>query len=66
MPTMTKLLSLLNGSIVRLLEAVNSKPQNLDGSVNEEEYRRHISWLANNGIRFIHLAAATGQSMRNP
>ena len=44
--------------------AVNPTPQNADGSVNEEEYRRHISWLTDNGIRFIQPAAATGQSMQ--
>ena len=44
--------------------AVNPTPQNADGSVNEEEYRRHINWLTDNGIRFIQPAAATGQSMQ--
>ena len=44
--------------------AVNPTPQNADGSVNEEEYHRHISWLTDNGIRFIQPAAATGQSMQ--
>jgi 4-hydroxy-tetrahydrodipicolinate synthase len=43
---------------------VNATPQNPDGTINEREYRAHVRWLADNGIRFIQPAAATGQSMQ--
>ena len=41
--------------------AVNPTAQYPDGSVNEDEYRRHINWLADNGIHLIQPSAATGQ-----
>lgn len=44
--------------------AVNPTPYNPDGSVNEREYRRHVRWLADNGVRFLQPSAATGQSMQ--
>ncbi len=31
---------------------VNPTPRNPDGTINEEECRRHITWMADNGIRF--------------
>ncbi|WP_158295492.1 dihydrodipicolinate synthase family protein [Crenalkalicoccus roseus] len=44
--------------------AVNPTPYNPDGSINENEYRRHIRWLVDCGVRFLQPAAATGQSMQ--
>lgn len=43
---------------------VNATPFHSDNTVNEKEYRRHISWLADCGIGFIQPSAATGQSMQ--
>jgi 4-hydroxy-tetrahydrodipicolinate synthase len=31
---------------------------------NEEEYRRHVQWMVDRGIRFLQPAAATGQAMQ--
>ncbi len=42
---------------------VNPTPRNPDGTVNEEEYRRHITWMADNGIRFLQPCAGMGQYM---
>ena len=42
---------------------VNPTPRNSDDTVNEEEYRRHISWMADNGIRFLQPCAGMGQYM---
>lgn len=44
--------------------AVNPTPYNRDRTINESEYRRHIRWLADNGVQFLQPAAATGQSMQ--
>ena len=43
---------------------VNATPLTADNKINEKEYRRHISWLADCGIGFIQPAAATGQAMQ--
>lgn len=42
---------------------VNPTPRNPDDTVNEEEYRRHISWMADNGLRFLQPCAGMGQYM---
>jgi len=44
--------------------AVDATPYRADGSIDEDEYRRHITWLVDNGIRFLQPSAATGQSMQ--
>lgn len=44
--------------------AVNPTPYKRDGTIDEAEYRRHIRWLADNGVRFLQPSAATGQSMQ--
>lgn len=44
--------------------AVNPTPYKEDGSINEAEYRRHIRWMADCGVRFLQPGAATGQSMQ--
>jgi len=44
--------------------AVNATPLTKDNKVNEKEYRRHISWLADCGLGFIQPSAATGQAMQ--
>jgi 4-hydroxy-tetrahydrodipicolinate synthase len=44
--------------------AVNPTPFTADGSINELEYRRHIRWLVDNGVRFLQPSAATGQAMQ--
>lgn len=49
--------------IIRGIGTVNATPTTKDQKLNEKEYRRHISWLAENGIGFIQPAAATGQAM---
>ena len=43
---------------------VNATPLTKDNKVNEKEYRRHISWLADSGVGFIQPSAATGQAMQ--
>jgi 4-hydroxy-tetrahydrodipicolinate synthase len=43
---------------------INATPLAPDNRLNEAEYRRHIRWLAQKGIRFVHPVAATGQAMQ--
>jgi 4-hydroxy-tetrahydrodipicolinate synthase len=44
--------------------AVNPTAYHANGRINESEYRRHIRWLADEGVRFIQPAAGTGQSLQ--
>jgi 4-hydroxy-tetrahydrodipicolinate synthase len=43
---------------------VNATPLTADGAFNEAEYRRHLRFLADAGVRFIQPSAATGQGMQ--
>jgi 4-hydroxy-tetrahydrodipicolinate synthase len=42
---------------------VNPTPLRPDGTINEREYRRHVRWMADNGLRFLQPAAGMGQYM---
>lgn len=42
---------------------VNATPLTADGHINEGEYRRHVRFLADEGISYIQPAAATGQAL---
>ena len=49
---------------IRGIGVVNATPLHSDDTLNEEEYRRHIRWLAECGVGFIQPCAATGQAMQ--
>jgi len=43
---------------------VNAIPLTEKNQVNEQEYRRHIRWLASKGVGFLQPVAATGQAVQ--
>jgi len=43
---------------------VNATPLTHDDRVNEQEYRRHVRWMLDEGIRFLQPVAATGQALQ--
>ncbi|MCZ7573265.1 MAG: dihydrodipicolinate synthase family protein [Ardenticatenaceae bacterium] len=43
---------------------VNATPLTASGEINLREYRRHVHWLADEGVRFLQPAAATGQMLQ--
>ncbi|GBF12240.1 dihydrodipicolinate synthase family protein [Tepidibacillus sp. HK-1] len=43
---------------------VVATPLNEDGTINEQEYRRHLRWLIKSGVGYVQPAAATGQVMQ--
>ena len=49
---------------IKGIGVVNATPYSEDNKLNEPEYRRHIKWMADNGLGFIQPAAATGQAMQ--
>jgi len=49
---------------IKGIGAVNATPLTQKNQLNEEEYRRHIRWLADKGIGFLQPVAATGQAMQ--
>jgi 4-hydroxy-tetrahydrodipicolinate synthase len=49
---------------IKGIGVINATPLTPDNRLNEAEYRRHIRWLAQKGIGFIHPVAATGQAMQ--
>lgn len=49
---------------IRGIGVVNATPLTADDRLNEAEYRRHIRWMLDAGVRFIQPAAATGQGMQ--
>ena len=48
---------------LRGVGAVNASPTNVDGEINEKEYRRHVRFLADAGVSFVQPVAATGQAL---
>jgi 4-hydroxy-tetrahydrodipicolinate synthase len=46
---------------LRGIGVVNATPLTPDGKLNVPEYRRHVRWLIDNGVGFLHPHAATGQ-----
>lgn len=43
---------------------VNATPFTPANHFDEEEYRRHVQWMVDRGVRFLQPAAATGQAMQ--
>lgn len=43
---------------------VNATPLTADDRLNETEYRRHLRWMVDEGVRFIQPVAATGQALQ--
>ena len=50
-------------ALIKGIGTINATPITKDERLNEGEYRRHICWMAENGIGFIQPAAATGEAM---
>ena len=48
---------------IKGLGVINPCPYTASDEINEEEYRKHINWMADNGLNFIQPLAATGQAL---
>lgn len=53
-----------NRLVIDGIGVVIATPLRADGTVNEEEYRRHLRWLVKAGVKYIQPSAATGQVMQ--
>lgn len=54
------------GTRIRIdgIGVVNATPLTPDDRLNEAEYRRHVRWMLDAGIRFLQPVAATGQALQ--
>ncbi len=43
---------------------INATPFTRDNKINEVEYRRHVRWMVEKGVRYITPAAGTGQGLQ--
>lgn len=50
--------------VIRGIGVVVATPIDDGGQVDEDEYRRHLRWLIENGVGYVQPSAATGQVMQ--